>query len=69
MNYTEEHHLIARYAAQLSRYESGQRSAPSSPDNALNNYIDRQRQMIAQLEERNRELMREITKLRFNRDP
>lgn len=70
MNYSEEHHLIARYAAQLNRHESGQQQGNSSrnTENDTNDYIDRQKQLITQLEERNRLLMQEISKLRFNRN-
>ncbi|GBM05106.1 Dystrobrevin beta [Araneus ventricosus] len=57
----DEHRLIARYAARLADTRSTMRS-PS--DLSLNMDTTRQRDLIAQLEAKNREIMREIVRLR-----
>ncbi|GIY88165.1 hypothetical protein CDAR_191261 [Caerostris darwini] len=57
----DEHRLIARYAARLADTRSTMRS-PS--DLSLNMDTTRQRDLIAQLESKNREIMREIVRLR-----
>ncbi|XP_035231003.1 dystrobrevin beta-like isoform X3 [Stegodyphus dumicola] len=57
----DEHRLIARYAARLADTRSTLRS-PS--DLSLNMDTTRQRDLIAQLEAKNREIMREIVRLR-----
>ncbi|XP_054710755.1 dystrobrevin beta-like [Uloborus diversus] len=57
----DEHRLIARYAARLADTRSTMRS-PS--DLSLNMDTSRQRDLIAQLELKNREIMREIVRLR-----
>ncbi|KAG8196670.1 hypothetical protein JTE90_006579 [Oedothorax gibbosus] len=57
----DEHRLIARYAARLADTRSTMRS-PS--DLSLNMDTTRQRDLIAQLETKNREIMREIVRLR-----
>ncbi|KQS62836.1 uncharacterized protein Dere_GG20305, isoform C [Drosophila erecta] len=60
----EEHRLIARYAARLAQ----ENRAPSNlPDNATPIGTDNsraQRELIAQLESKNKEIMREIARLR-----
>ncbi|KAG4070478.1 hypothetical protein HA402_005710 [Bradysia odoriphaga] len=59
----EEHRLIARYAARLAQESrtpaSSSENASLAPDNS-----QAQRQLIAQLESKNKEIMREIARLR-----
>lgn len=58
----EEHRLIARYAARLAQERtpaSSSENASLAPDNS-----QAQRQLIAQLESKNKEIMREIARLR-----
>ncbi|XP_076319963.1 dystrobrevin beta-like isoform X1 [Tachypleus tridentatus] len=57
----DEHRLIARYAAQLAGTQPTKRS-PS--DLSLNLDTLKQRELISQLEAKNREIMREIMRLR-----
>lgn len=60
----EEHRLIARYAARLAQ-EVRTPAATSSENNSLASDNSRaQRELIAQLESKNKEIMREIARLR-----
>lgn len=60
----EEHRLIARYAARLAQ-ENKTPNANLSVDEDFNSDNSRhQRELIAQLESRNKEILREIVRLR-----
>ncbi|XP_076329774.1 dystrobrevin beta-like isoform X3 [Tachypleus tridentatus] len=58
----DEHRLIARYTARLAGTQVSQTRSPS--DLTLNADTLKQRELIAQLEVKNREIMREIMRLR-----
>lgn len=63
----EEHRLIARYAARLARL----RETPvrhSSLESGIPTDSSRQRELVSQLEAKNREIMREIVRLRQNQE-
>ncbi|EEC05673.1 dystrobrevin, putative [Ixodes scapularis] len=63
----EEHRLIARYAARLARL----RETPvhhASLESGIPADSSRQRELVAQLEAKNREIMREIVRLRQNQE-
>lgn len=63
----EEHRLIARYAARLARL----RETPvhhASLESGIPTDSSRQRELVAQLEAKNREIMREIVRLRQNQE-
>ncbi|RWS25954.1 dystrobrevin beta-like protein, partial [Leptotrombidium deliense] len=65
-NADEEHKLIARYAAKLANHKKMANDVVSSdlsPQSTLAD-ITQQQQVISQLENKNREIMREIAKLR-----
>lgn len=73
----EEHRLIARYAARLAQESrSPNQSSTSHPLNSLKNEKNAlsadssraQRELIAQLETKNKEIMREIQRLRRQQD-
>lgn len=57
----EEHRLIARYAARLAQEN---RSPTQNQDNLTVDSARQQRELIAQLETKNKEIMREIARLR-----
>ncbi|XP_063079717.1 dystrobrevin, beta a isoform X2 [Engraulis encrasicolus] len=61
----EEHKLIARYAARLAQ-ESGNPERPSGDFNFDTNR--QQRQLIAELENKNREILQEIQRLRVEHE-
>ncbi|XP_062406734.1 dystrobrevin, beta a isoform X2 [Sardina pilchardus] len=61
----EEHKLIARYAARLAT-ESGNAARPSADFNFDTN--KQQRQLIAELENKNREILQEIQRLRVEHE-
>ncbi|XP_072899090.1 dystrobrevin alpha isoform X12 [Hemitrygon akajei] len=63
----EEHRLIARYAARLAAEAASSQRAPSD----LTSTIDankQQRQLIAELENKNREILQEIQRLRLEHE-
>lgn len=63
----EEHRLIARYAARLAQESRGPNMNSTTPDANMQISIDnsrQQRELIAQLESKNKEIMREIARLR-----
>ncbi|CAO2593445.1 Dystrobrevin alpha, partial [Lemmus lemmus] len=63
----EEHRLIARYAARLAaESSSSQRSAPDISFTIDSN--KQQRQLIAELENKNREILQEIQRLRLEHE-
>lgn len=60
----EEHQLIARYAARLAQ----ESRSPSDPNSIGDNSSRAQRELIAQLETKNKEILREIERLRRQQD-
>ncbi|XP_059608784.1 dystrobrevin beta [Phlebotomus argentipes] len=63
MSNDEEHRLIARYAARLAQ----ENRTPNAPPGEASMTVDgarQQRELIAQLEAKNKEIMREIARLR-----
>ncbi|XP_074599509.1 dystrobrevin alpha-like [Brevipalpus obovatus] len=66
-NLDEEHNLIARYAAKLANHEADMIDSVPDQKGEMMAEITRQKQIISQLESKNREIMREITRLRFNK--
>ncbi|RWS11879.1 dystrobrevin beta-like protein [Dinothrombium tinctorium] len=62
----EEHRLIARYAAKLASHKKLTEDVPDSALSPQSTLIDisQQQQVISQLESKNREIMREIARLR-----
>lgn len=71
----DEHQLIARYAARLA-LENRQNQTASNPHNSLKNGKNAlvgdptqgQRELIAQLETRNKEILLQINKLRLQQE-
>ncbi|XP_064486629.1 dystrobrevin beta-like isoform X2 [Ornithodoros turicata] len=63
----EEHRLIARYAARLA-HTHGLPVRQSTSELSLSADTSRQRELIAQLEAKNREIMRGIMRLRQNQE-
>lgn len=63
----EEHRLIARYAARLA-HTHGLPVRGSTSELSLSADTSRQRELVAQLEAKNREIMREIMRLRQNQE-
>ncbi|XP_054154138.1 dystrobrevin beta-like [Oppia nitens] len=61
----EEHRLIARYAAALANYTKG--SVLTNSTSQVVNDISNQQRVIKQLEEKNREIMKEIETLRLEK--
>ncbi|XP_068093450.1 dystrobrevin alpha isoform X11 [Hyperolius riggenbachi] len=65
----EEHRLIARYAARLAAETSSSQTQQRGPD--ISSTIDankQQRQLIAELENKNREILQEIQRLRIEHE-
>lgn len=60
----EEHRLIARYAQRLAQENRNATNTISSADNLHVDGARQQRELIAQLESKNKEIMREIARLR-----
>lgn len=60
----EEHQLIARYAARLAQ----ESRSPCEPTPLPDNSSRAQRELIAQLESKNKEILREIERLRRQQD-
>ncbi|CAG5866701.1 unnamed protein product [Menidia menidia] len=65
----EEHRLIARYAARLAA-EAGNSTQPCPPTDLSFNFDanKQQRQLIAELENKNREILQEIQRLRLEHE-
>ncbi|CAG2158344.1 unnamed protein product [Oppiella nova] len=64
-NGDEEHRLIARYAASLANFSKSS-SVPTNGSDIVND-ISQQQRVISQLEEKNREIMKEIERLRVEK--
>ncbi len=60
----DEHRLIARYAASLANFSKGVSVAANSSTSEIMNDISQQQRVISQLETKNREIMKEISRLR-----
>ena len=60
----EEHKLIARYAARLAQENRNTTNTVNSADNVNVDGARQQRELIAQLEAKNKEIMRVIARLR-----
>ncbi|CAG2114409.1 unnamed protein product, partial [Medioppia subpectinata] len=64
-NADEEHRLIARYAASLANFNKSS-SLPTNGSDLVND-ISQQQRVISQLEDKNREIMKEIERLRIEK--
>jgi hypothetical protein len=60
----DEHRLISRYAASLANFSKGASVAANPSSSEIMNDISQQQRVISQLETKNREIMKEISRLR-----
>lgn len=60
----DEHRLIARYAQSLANFSKGASVAANPSSSEIINDISQQQRVISQLETKNREIMKEISRLR-----